>query len=95
MILQFISVSVISFVFIGAKAFQQLNVMHDCRRLVPGFTAIMVICEVALIGNIAMEVTTDGWDGLALTMIAMTIGSSAGALLSMTLHKRMRNRKGK
>lgn len=95
MILQALAITAVSFIYIAAKAFQQLNVVHDCRRLVPVFTFIMVLCEVGLVGNIAVQATDGSMTGLAVTTVAMTVGSAAGALVSMSLHKRMRNRNGK
>lgn len=93
MIWQFAAVIAASFVYIAAKAFQQLNVMHDCRSLVPVFSCVMSICEVGLIGNIALKVVAGGWVGIVLTVAAMSLGASCGALLAMELHQRMRGRR--
>ncbi|KKL53229.1 hypothetical protein LCGC14_2277520 [marine sediment metagenome] len=91
----FLLILITSFAYIGTKAFQQLNVMHDYRKLVPLCTTIMVFCEVMIFGNIAVEaVEGDIW-GLTFTIVAMSVGASSGALLSMTMHKRMRKNGGK
>jgi hypothetical protein len=90
--LHIIGVAAASFVYIAAKAFQQLNVVHGCYRMVVPCTAVMAVCEVAVIGNIAVEAVTGTWAGLALTVAAMTVGSSAGAMVSMWLHGRIRGR---
>ncbi len=86
----FLAVTLASFIAIGAKAFQQLNVVHDYRRLIPLVSAVMAICEVGIAGNIAVHaVGADFW-ALGFTVVAMVIGASSGALTSMALHKRMR-----
>ena len=95
MILQALAITAVSFAYIAAKAFQQLNVVHDYRGLVPVFTFIMVLCEVGLVGNIAVQAIDGSIMGLVVTIVAMTVGSAAGAIVSMSLHKRMRNRNGK
>jgi len=88
--LHFLGIVAASFVYIAAKAFQQLNVVHDYRLLVLPTTFVMAVCEVAIVGNIAVQATAGSWADMALTILAMTAGSSAGAVASMILHKRMR-----
>jgi len=89
-VLQFLAVLLASFVYVAAKAFQQLNVVHDYYKLVPVVSVVMAVCEVGLGGNIAIRaVGADLW-GLAFTVLAMSFGASAGAISSMVLHKRMR-----
>jgi hypothetical protein len=86
----FLAVVLASFISVAAKAFQQLNVVHDYKRLVPVVSVVMAACEVGLGGNIAIRaVEADLW-GLGFTVVAMAGGASAGAITSMVLHKRMR-----
>ena len=90
MIWQFLGIYLASFLYVAAKAFQQLNVMYDYRKLVPIFSLMMGICEVILAGNIAIKaVGSDVW-GLVITTLVMAAGGSTGTLISMVLHKRMR-----
>jgi len=86
----FLGIVVASYIFIAAKAFQQLNVVHDYKLLVGPTTCMMAVCEVTLIGNIAIQATEGSWITIASTILAMTVGSWAGAVTSMILHKRMR-----
>lgn len=86
----FLGIVVASYIFIAAKAFQQLNVVHDYKLLVGPTTLLMAVCEVAIVGNIAIQATEGSWITIASTILAMTVGSWAGAVTSMTLHKRMR-----
>ena len=88
--IHYLGVVLASFVYIAAKAFQQLNVVHDYKLLVPGTTFVMAVCEVGIVGNIAIQATGGSWAALAFTVAAMTIGSSLGALAAMSIHKRMR-----
>lgn len=88
--LHFLGVTLASFVFIGAKAFQQLNVVHDYKLMVPPATFVMAVCEVVIVHNIAVQTYSGSTWGLVATVTAMTIGSASGAITSMTLHKRMR-----
>lgn len=90
--LHFAFIALASFVFIAAKAFQQLNVMHGYYRLVPPATFVMAVCEVIVYGNVAVEAVTGTWWGLGWTIAAMTVGSSLGAMFSMRLHGWMRGR---
>ncbi len=90
--LQFVGIAFATFIAVAAKAFQQLNVMHDVRSLVPAMTFIMATCEVIIIGNIAVEVTSGTTLGVVVTVFAMTLGGATGALSSMSLHKRLRAR---
>lgn len=90
---QLAAVCAFSYVYIAAKAFQQLNVMHGYEHLVPAVTFIMAVCEVGVVGAIAYETMKGTFSGLAGLVVVMTIGSSLGAITSMRLHKRLRNRR--
>lgn len=88
--LYFLGIVAASFTYIAAKAFQQLNVVHDYKALVLPTTFVMAVCEVVIVGNIAIQATGGSWAEMALTILAMTAGSAGGAIASMVLHKRMR-----
>ena len=95
MVWQFLGIYLASFAYVAAKAFQQLNVMHDYRKLVPVFSLAMGICEVILAGNIAIRAVGEDVWGLVITVLVMAAGGSTGTLTSMVLHKRMRKNGGK
>lgn len=89
-VLQFLSVALAYFVYVAAKATQQLNVVYDCKRMIPLVSVIMAVCDVVIMANIAVEaVALDVW-GLVMIILAMALGGSAGSLVAMKLHKRMR-----
>lgn len=91
-VLQFLMVLLAYFLFVAAKATQQLNVVHDCKRLIPAVSVIMAVCDVFVMGNIAIEaVSMDLW-GLGTVVVAMAIGGSVGSIIAMEWHKRMRSR---
>ncbi len=94
-VLQFLMVTGAYFIYVAAKAMQQLNVVHDYKRLIPAVSVVMAVCDVVVMGNIAVEaVDMDLW-GLGLVVVAMVLGGSTGSLVSMALHKRMRKNGGK
>lgn len=88
--LHFLGIALASFVYIAAKAFQQLNVVHDYMLMVWPTTFVMAACEVAIVSNIAVQAYDASMWGIAATIAAMTLGSGSGAITSMILHKRMR-----
>lgn len=87
---QIAAVASLYFLFVAAKAFQQLNVMHHKVLLVPIFSIVMGLCEVFIWGGAALTAV----HGTLTDMIiyALTLGSSgaAGAIVSMYIHKWMR-----
>lgn len=88
--MQFVFVALASLVYIFAKAFQQLNVVHGYEKAVPLTTAAMAGCEIGVIGNIALVTVQGAWLDIGLTFVAMTAGSTAGAIMAMRFHGRMR-----
>lgn len=71
-----------SFVFIMARAFQQLNVQHHRIPWVFPTSAIMAVTEVAIISGVVIQ---GFW-----AWVPMAIGGSTGCVAAMLLHKRMR-----
>lgn len=90
--LHFLAIVLANFLYIAGKAAQQLNVIHSYYRLVPVTTFLLAACECIIIGNIAVEAVTGSWLGLVLTVAAMTLGGSTGAMTSMRLHEWLRKR---
>ena len=92
---QFLVVMLAAYVAVAAKAFQQLNVVHDYRRLVPVCSLILGMTDVILAGNIAIRAVGEDFWGLAFSVVSMAAGGASGALTSMALHKRMRKNGGR
>jgi len=75
-----------SFLFIGLKAFQQRQVVHDEYMLIVPTSMLMAACEVFVVHNIAIK----GWSfGL---VFAVGLGSGLGCLSAMLVHRRFRLR---
>lgn len=72
-----------SFVFVGLKAAQQLNVVHDRYLLILPTSFLMAMCEVYVVSQAAMS----GWGWI---VIPIGLGSGLGCLLAMYLHKKLR-----
>ncbi len=72
-----------SFLYVGLKAFQQLNVVHDERLLVVPISLLMATCEVFIVSQIVVN-------GFGWIVLWIGLGAGLGALFSMSLHKRMR-----
>ncbi len=89
-IFQFFSVAIAYFVYVAAKATQQLNVVYDCKRLIPAVSMVMAICDVVIMGNIAVEAVAFDVKGLVLIIFAMALGGTSGSLAAMAWHKKMR-----
>lgn len=73
-----------SFCFIGLKALQQRQVVHDEYLFIVPTSVLMAVCEVYVIHNIAVL----GWS--APLVLAVGFGSGFGCLSAMFLHKRFR-----
>jgi hypothetical protein len=73
-----------SFVGVGLKAAQQLNVVHHKVWWIPPISYGMAVSEVLIISSVADH---------GFGMIAFWIGTGAwmGAITSMCLHKRLRD----
>jgi hypothetical protein len=79
---QFILIGLASFVFIGLKAFQQLNVVHHQIKMVPLTSSLMAVMEVTVVLG---TVKHGFW-----SCIPMAIGGSTGCILAMMIHKHFR-----
>lgn len=75
-----------SFLFVGLKAAQQLNVVHDQYWLVVPTSVLMAVCEVYVVANIASL----GWH--VPLVLSVGLGSGLGCVASMFLHKRLRRK---
>ena len=77
--------SLASMLYVGLKAFQQLNVAHDNRLSIIPTSLGMAVCEVYVVANVVLK----GFDPLLIVCVGL--GSGVGCLIAMSLHKRMRN----
>lgn len=75
-----------SFFYVALKAFQQLNVVHDEFKWVMPVSLGMAACEVTVVTSIVR--TADVW-----LVLCIGVGAGFGAMISMLLHRRMRNAK--
>lgn len=82
----YLAAFVASFLLVAAKAFQQLNVVHDERWLIMPTSMWMAGCELLLWSYAASK----GWDWIL--WLAIGLGAGFGCLISMHIHKRMRKR---
>lgn len=79
-----ITVLLANFLFIGLRAFQQLNVMHSRYQWVLPTSTLMAFCEVFVIAQIAIN-------GFTIPIVlAIAIGGGTGCMLSMWLHSKAR-----
>lgn len=81
----YLSAFFVSMIYVGMRAFQQLNVQHDRRLLVVPTSMAMAFGE-AFLWTWVVHSNTD-----ALLIALIGIGSGLGCLASMALHKRWRN----
>jgi len=72
-----------SFVFVGLKALQQLNVVHHKVYWVVPVSFAMAVCEVFVV----VQSARSGWGWIVLPI---GLGSGLGCLLAMAIHKRFR-----
>jgi hypothetical protein len=71
-----------SYVFVGLKAFQQLNVVRGLYRWVLPTSLAMAACEVYVVANIARM-------GVSLPLVlSLGVGAGLGAMTSMAAHGR-------
>jgi hypothetical protein len=73
-----------SLLFVGLKAFQQLNVVHSQYAAVFPTSLLMAACEVFVVANVARA----GWHWPL--VIAVGTGAGLGCCASMWIHKRTR-----
>ena len=86
-IIAFLAVAGANFVFIGLKAFQQRNVIHDNYALVVATSMSMAAVEVYVVATIAKEGFTP-W-----LVLALGLGGGTGCLAAMLLHRKFVLRK--
>jgi len=86
---------VAQFCFVATKAFQQLNVMHHKPMWVFWTSGIMSVFECGVYGAVTFKAyeVVNGGDliSFALLAIPLWLGGSFGSILSMTIHRRLRN----
>lgn len=71
-----------SYLFVGLKAFQQLNVVRGLYRWIMPTSLAMAACEVYVVANIArMGVSF-------LLVLCIGVGAGLGAMTSMAAHGR-------
>lgn len=71
-----------SFIYIGIKAAQQINVVHDKRAWVIPCSVGMATCEFYLVGFM-VTLGPGVW-----SILAIGVGAGLGCLLAMWWHKR-------
>lgn len=82
------TVAAANFCFIGLKAFQQRNVIHNNYQAVFGTSMGLAIFEVYVVAQIAKS----GFD--AWLVLALGVGGGAGCLAAMWLHNRFFKKAG-
>lgn len=76
-----------SMLFVGLRATQQLNVVHDNYLAVLPTSVLMAMCEVFVVANIALR----GFEWQL--VLSVGCGSGIGCLIAMKLHKKWRKPK--
>jgi len=71
-----------SFIFVGLKSWQQLNVVHRKYWWILPTSLAMALCEVYVVSTIAKT----GW---GLVALAIGFGAGLGAILATWLHSHM------
>ena len=82
---QLVVIWLLSFAFIGLKAMQQLNVVHDQKMLVVVTSFMLSACDISLVARYA---ATGGHT--VPVIVAAGSASGIGCICAMWLHKRMR-----
>ena len=84
--MNFILAWLVSFVYIGAKAYQQRVVMSAQYRLMPPMSYIMAFCETFVTVNIVKHY--DNFDSLALLAFCLGTGAWMGSMFGTYMHTR-------
>ncbi len=71
-----------SFIFVGLRSIQQLNVVHKCYMWIVPTSMLMATCEVYVIA-------TSSHVGWGLMVLPIGIGGGLGSLCSTYLHSRL------
>lgn len=88
----YLSAFAVSFLYVALKSFQQLNVMHHKILWVWPVSLGMGLCEVFLVGTIAVTAVSEGWLEMSFLGVSLGLGGAVGATLSMILHKKIREK---
>lgn len=81
-----------SYVAVAAKAFQQLNVVHDHKGAAVFTSYLIAFFEIAIVGAVSTQFVSQGVAGLWLVLPIGT-GGALGVITSMYVHKYFRERK--
>ena len=69
--------------YVGLKAFQQLNVVHEKWAWVIQISFLMQVCEVFLVVQVSRA-------GFGWIVLATGAGSAVGCVVAMLIHRRLR-----
>lgn len=92
--MQYIVVALINYILIGAKAAQQLNVVHDNYRLVPVVGLVLAAGEVIVYGSVAITAVSGSHIEAVLLILSMWVGGFLGTFTSMKFHKKFARNEG-
>lgn len=81
----------VSLCFVGSKAYQSLSIVHGNVKTVLLMGYVIASFEVAGVAVVSVEAHTSGL-AVAWLIIPMGTAGGLGCLLSMFLHKRMRDK---
>jgi uncharacterized membrane protein YfhO len=84
--MSYVLLFITSLIFIGLRAFQQLNVQHDRYLWVPPTTACMAVVEITQLLTVVKQ-------GTLLAAIPVAIGGVLGCWLSMYYHAKLRSKR--
>lgn len=80
--IQFAIIFGVAFLFVGLRAFQQLNVQHGRELWVIPTSLLMALCEVTIVAAIVKA-------GMA-AVLPLGLGAGLGCIAAMRLHQHMR-----
>lgn len=91
----YIILFVAQFCFVATKAFQQLNVMHHKPVWVFWTSGVMSVFECGVYGAVTFKAyeVVQGGDVLYFMLLAIPLwlGGALGSIMSMTIHRRIRD----
>lgn len=85
--MKFVLVMLFNFLMVGAKAFQQLSVVHERWPWIPVGSFVLAVGEVVVYGSVAVVAVSGDYAEAALLVVALWIGATLGCWLSMYIHK--------
>lgn len=86
----YLTIFVLGFAKVAARAFQQKNVMHDQFAAVVPISYVMAFMEIGFIGISAMSVIENGYLSIIPAAIAYGTGGWMGTWSAIWLHKRLK-----